>query len=339
MEPVEKNPTLIEDVPARAKKRSFFRDVPWRWRDVLLVFALWLISSPLKWVIPERILFVFHWLWQPSMFLSEAWLIGYTLWAARHLRGALPGFPKMRSVLSELRWIPLLLPATFAVMIAVYCAATLVFGNIATPNEGWAPVVRWASRAEIIVFAILAIAVAPIAEELAFRGLLYNKLRQVLPAALALALQAVAFGLAHAPLGIEFACSTGAIALVIGLFYDWRKTLVAPILLHASVNVIGLAMITASVAAEADSPRLGVFLVGRGDGCVVTEVFPGTTADRAGLKSGDVITALDGNAVRNFAEVSAIIRRKRVGDEVTIEFTREGKSQRVEAVLTKPPPT
>src|SRR5262249_10793577 len=128
----------------------------------------------------------------------------------------------------------------------------------------------------------------------------------------------------------------GAVALVIGLFYEWRKTLVAPVLLHAGVNVIGLAIMLANVAADAASPRLGVFVVAGEQGCVVTEVSAGSTADRAGLRAGDVITALDGTAVGNFRELSAIIRRKRVGDPVTIDFTRQGKPQRVEAVLTQP---
>ena len=41
----------------------------------------------------------------------------------------------------------------------------------------------------------MALAVGPIGEELAFRGLLYNKLRQALPTSLAIVLQSVAFGL------------------------------------------------------------------------------------------------------------------------------------------------
>src|SRR5262249_39412057 len=38
-DPVENPPPVPEGVPARALRRSFFRDVPWRWRDVLFCFA------------------------------------------------------------------------------------------------------------------------------------------------------------------------------------------------------------------------------------------------------------------------------------------------------------
>jgi membrane protease YdiL (CAAX protease family) len=336
MEPVENPPPVPEGVPARALRRSFFRDVPWRWRDVLFCFAPSVISRPVRGFLPLTLVGWLQWLWLPLTLVDQAWLMGYTLWAARNRRGALPGLPGMRRILAELRWVHALVPAAFAAMIAVYSVATWVLESPEPPNEGWAPVMRSASRAELVGLAILAMSVAPIAEELAFRGLLYNKLRQALPASLALVLQAVAFGMAHYPLAIEFACAIGAVALMIGLFYEWRKTLVAPVLLHASINMIGLAVLLANVAADAASPRLGVSVVAGDQGCVVTVVAAGSTADRAGLRVGDVITALDGTAVRNLRELRAIVRQKRVGDRVAIDYTRLGTPQRVEAVLTAP---
>jgi membrane protease YdiL (CAAX protease family) len=336
MEPVENQPPVPEGVPARPIRRSFFRDVPWRWRDVLFCFAPSVLFIPVRRLLPLTLVGWLQWLWLPLMLVDQAWLMGYPLWAARNRRGALPGLPRMGSILAELRWVLALVPVAFVAMMAVYSVATSVLESPAPPNEGWAPVARSASRAELVGLAILGLSVAPIAEELAFRGLLYNKLRQASPASLARVLQAVAFGLAHYGLGIAFACAIGAVALVIGLFYEWRKTLVAPVLLHASINVIGLAIVMANVAADAASPRLGVYVVAGEQGCVVTGVAASSTADRAGLRVGDVVTALDGTAVRNFRELSAIVRQKRVGDQVIIDFTRQGKPQRVDAVLTRP---
>ncbi len=336
MEPVENQSPVLEGVPAGSIRRSFFRDVPWRWRDVLFCFAPSIIFKAVGPLLPLTFVGLWQQLWLPRSLVDQAWVIGYTLWAARNRRNALPGLPRVRGVLAELRWIPALMPAALVTMFAVNSLATVVLRNAAPPNEGWAPFARSASRVELVGFAIIALTLAPIAEELAFRGLLYNKLRQALPTSLALVLQAAAFGLAHYPFGMEFACAIGALALVIGLVYEWRKTIVAPILLHASVNVIGLAIVMANVAADANSPRLGVFVVAGERGCVVTGVTAGSTADRAGLRTGDEITALDGTAVGNFNELSAFIRQKRVGDHVTIDFTRQGKPQSVEAVLTRP---
>jgi membrane protease YdiL (CAAX protease family) len=335
METVENPSPVIEQAPGRALRRSFFRDVPWRWRDVLFCFAPLVISIPIRQWLPLTVVYLWQWLWLPSLVVGEAWLFGYPLWAARNRRGgALPGLPRMRSVLAEGRWVLALLPVAFAAMIAVYSLATVVRGGDGPPNEGWAPVARSASRVELGGLAIAALIVAPVAEELAYRGLLYNKLCQALPASLALLLQAAAFGLAHYPLGVEFGCAVGAVALVLALFYEWRKSLVAPVLLHAAVNAVGLAFVLANVAADADSPRLGVYVMGGERGCVVTGVSAGSPADRAGLRTGDVVTALDGTAVRNYRELSAVVHQKRVGDHVTIDFTRQGKRQRVEAVLT-----
>jgi membrane protease YdiL (CAAX protease family) len=334
METVENQSSVVEDVPAPAMRRSFFREVPWLWRDVLFCFAPAVISVPVRRLLPLTLVGLLQRFWLPSMLVGQAWLIGYTLWAARKRRHALPGVPRMRNVFVELRWVIAFLPVAFVAMIAVFSVATMVLRSAGPPNEGWAPVARSASRVELFGLAIIALSVAPIAEELAFRGLLYNKLRQVLPTSLALVLQAVAFGLAHYSFGMEFACAITAVALVIGLFYEWRKTLVAPILLHASVNMVGLAMVMANVAADANSPRLGVFVVAGDQGCVVTSVAADSTADRAGLRAGDVITAVDGTPVGNFQELSATVRQKRVGDPVTIDFMREGKRQRTEAVLT-----
>jgi membrane protease YdiL (CAAX protease family) len=333
MQPVENPPPVLESVAADAIRRSYFHDVPWRWREVFFCFAPSVISLQVGQFFPPSFMDLLRWLWLPTNLVHEAWLIGYTLWPARKRRGALPGLPRLRSVLAEACWLLALVPAAFVVMIGVYSLATLALGNAATPKEGWAPVVRSASRVELVGFAIITLSVGPIAEELAFRGLLYNKLRQALPASLAPVLQAVAFGLAHYSLGVEFACTIAAVALVIGLSYEWRKTLVAAILLHTAVNAIGLADVTANVEADAGPPRLGVHVAAGEQGCVLTVVSAGSTADRAGLRARDVVTALDGTPVRNFHELAAIVRQKRFGDQITIDFLRQGKPQRVEAVL------
>jgi putative serine protease PepD len=73
----------------------------------------------------------------------------------------------------------------------------------------------------------------------------------------------------------------------------------------------------------------------RGGGCQITEVAPGSAADQAGLRVGDVITALDGDRVTDLPSLTRAVRSKAVGDRVVIEFTRDETSYRVEAVLSK----
>ena len=70
-----------------------------------------------------------------------------------------------------------------------------------------------------------------------------------------------------------------------------------------------------------------------GKGVVVVQVQPGSAAERAGLKKGDVITAFNGVEV-----VDANIFRNKVastppGTEVTLTIQRDGREQQVRATL------
>jgi membrane protease YdiL (CAAX protease family) len=335
MEEAEKASPIDAGVAARDVRRSYFRDVPWLWRDVVFCFAPSVLYEPARRLLPLTVVGWLQTYWLPTMLVLNAWLIGYTCWAARRRRGALPALPRMRKVLREIPWLFAVVPAAFVMMGVFYTVATIVLGSGSEPpSEGWAPMARSASRAELIGFAIMALTVAPISEELAFRGLLYNKLRHALPMPLAVMLQAIAFGLSHYSLGKEFACAITGGALLIGAFYQWRKTLVAPMLMHAGVNVIGLVIGLTNLAAEANSPQLGVYVETGDKGCIVTKVVAGTTAESAGLKTGDVLTAIDGNTVTTYRELTWLIHQRRAGDKVKIDFTRNGQAQQVEAVLT-----
>ena len=77
---------------------------------------------------------------------------------------------------------------------------------------------------------------APIVEELVFRGMIYRHLRMAMPRLgwLALVLQAVIFGMAHGQL--LWAAFTFALALVLGLLYDYFDSLWPCILTHMFFN-------------------------------------------------------------------------------------------------------
>ena len=68
-------------------------------------------------------------------------------------------------------------------------------------------------------------------------------------------------------------------------------------------------------------------------GVYVTSVEEGSAADKAGLHSGDVITAIDDTEVSTGEELNAQKNTHTAGDTVKITFTRDGKSQSVELTL------
>jgi membrane protease YdiL (CAAX protease family) len=321
---------------ASAKPHSFFRDVPWLWRDVLMAFAPQLVIAAAATLQPVAVRRVIAGHWVPLLLLQQLWMIGYMIWATRRRSGMLPAFSPWRVWLREARWLPLLAPGGLIILVAVPSVVASVDRAAANRAEGWMPYVGAASRGQIVGFIVIALIGAPIAEELCFRGLLYNKLRQKLPGFVAVLVQAALFGLSHAPLGITLVWATGAAGLAFGLVYQWRKTLVGPILMHSSVNAVVTALMLASMAANAAAPQLGVYGPDGVQGCVVTGVVVGSAAERAGLKSGDVVTSIDAQPVRTMLQLIRLIRQKQLGDQVTIEFNRDGKREQVAAVLTRP---
>jgi S1-C subfamily serine protease len=68
-------------------------------------------------------------------------------------------------------------------------------------------------------------------------------------------------------------------------------------------------------------------------GALVNEVYAGSAAAGAGLRAGDLITAVDGRAVVGITDLAARIREYRPGDTVTIEFVRDGVEDQVEVTL------
>lgn len=75
------------------------------------------------------------------------------------------------------------------------------------------------------------------------------------------------------------------------------------------------------------------FGIGDGSGVLVTSVTDGGPAAAAGLKAGDVITAIDGEKVDSTGDISRIVNRKKEGD-VTLTVVRN-KSQQTIRVTPK----
>jgi len=84
-------------------------------------------------------------------------------------------------------------------------------------------------------------------------------------------------------------------------------------------------------------PTLGIRL-GQGAGLKISAVTPDSTAEKAGLKVDDAITAIDGNAVGNVQEFFTAIGTKKAGDKVKLTVKREKETKEIELVLAAPPP-
>ncbi len=62
-------------------------------------------------------------------------------------------------------------------------------------------------------------------------------------------------------------------------------------------------------------------------GALVTQVTPGSTADKAGLKDGDVITRVNDTIIEGADSLIATVRSYRPGEKVTVVWQRDGKEK------------
>jgi len=84
---------------------------------------------------------------------------------------------------------------------------------------------------------------------------------------------------------------------------------------------------------------LGVFTdVGRTrDGATIDRVSPGSAAEKAGLRAGDLIIRIDSNDVSNAGDLTRVVRGYYGGDEVTVVYKRNGKQRQTTATLGEAP--
>lgn len=84
------------------------------------------------------------------------------------------------------------------------------------------------------------------------------------------------------------------------------------------------------------TPELAqAFDLKQGQGAVITQVSPGSPADKAGLKAGDIVIEVDGKPVRDANTLRNAIGLLRIGSEVHMKVLREGKTRSLRATVEK----
>ena len=70
-------------------------------------------------------------------------------------------------------------------------------------------------------------------------------------------------------------------------------------------------------------------------GVLVTEVFPGDPADKAGIEPRDIIVAVNGKTVDGSRDLTGQIAKLGIGEVITIQVLRNGKTKTFEATIAK----
>lgn len=84
---------------------------------------------------------------------------------------------------------------------------------------------------------------------------------------------------------------------------------------------------------ELNADLAKAFDVNAQQGAFVSEVMPESAAAKAGLKAGDVITGLNGQKIRSFAELRAKVATTGAGKEIELTYLRDGKEKNVKVTL------
>jgi uncharacterized protein len=126
------------------------------------------------------------------------------------------------------------------VMLGIGLAITVMVASALLPRTAPTPIEKLLSSARALyVFALFGIAVAPLLEEIIFRGFLFKVLSDLTSPTAAAILTAILFGLLHT---LQLSGNWGAVALifVVGYFLALiRKTsgsTIASLIVHASYN-------------------------------------------------------------------------------------------------------
>lgn len=88
--------------------------------------------------------------------------------------------------------------------------------------------------------------------------------------------------------------------------------------------VRGVMGVNVATLTPASAARLGI---SQTQGAIIVNVLPGSPADRAGLRPGDVIAAVDGRDVRTTRDLLRYLAGKKPGEQVTVRVQR-GRDER-----------
>ncbi|HEU4796926.1 MAG TPA: Do family serine endopeptidase [Pyrinomonadaceae bacterium] len=123
--------------------------------------------------------------------------------------------------------------------------------------------------------------------------------------------------------------SGGSIGLGFAIPSNMARAVVEQLINTGRVRRGQLGIVVLRIPSE-EASRLGVT---EGPGVVVYQVQSGSAADRAGLRTGDVITSLNGTQIDEPNTFRNLIAGNAPGSEVTLTVRRDGQERQVRATL------
>jgi membrane protease YdiL (CAAX protease family) len=239
-------------------RTDVFRQIPWSVTHCCIALGVIIIARAVF-----HVLGLMDWSFRLFLFglalwlLMFAWMAIYPLWIAR-TKGMLRR-PSAGRVLKELG---LGIPLALCLIVAESFFLVLLQKLNDEPIEAnpvWSAISSAPNDPRLYLILVPMFTLGPIAEELFFRGLLYNALRRSIAPVIAVVLQALVFALVHYNwpyTNIAYLAIVFASGIILAGVYEWRKTIWSPIAIHALKNlafaapVIGLMILNSHTPAR-----------------------------------------------------------------------------------------
>jgi membrane protease YdiL (CAAX protease family) len=171
--------------------------------------------------------------------LSLLALIFFFLWRNREAIATI-GWNARRLIVDVVIGVLLFIPMFFG---AAWLESFLVNIGFSVPPPSNSSGITPANTTVDVLLAVLLVIVVAITEETIFRGYLIKRFASVIGSpAVALLLASVVFAVGHGYEGSAGVLTVGAMGLVFGIVYMWRKSLVAPMTMHFLQDLLAIVL-------------------------------------------------------------------------------------------------
>jgi Do/DeqQ family serine protease len=134
-------------------------------------------------------------------------------------------------------------------------------------------------------------------------------------------------------IGINTAIYANAQGIGFAIPVDRARKVIQDLLRYGQVRSAWLGAVTATLTPE-EAKRLGIRTT---RGALVSRVFSGSPAQTAGIKTGDVITSVDGKPVDSRESFSTYTATAAPNQPVSLVVSREGSSRTIQVRAADPP--
>jgi len=253
--PAEPAETPEPQAPRLTEPAASSRDPFWSYTDLLLFIGLTIPSMLLGVLLVKSVMAIFHLHTAATVLeLLPEQIIGYLL-----LFGALRLIFRLeygRPFWQSLGWTPMRLPAAQVAIAGVATALGVAMaGSVIHLPEGPNPMKDLVMQGgvSLVLLAAFGVGVAPLCEELAFRGFLQPLLVRSFGGVVGILVPAVAFGLLHYPEygnSWRHALLLSAAGACFGAMRHFTRSTKAAVLMHAAYNGVLFLLLAIALASE-----------------------------------------------------------------------------------------